>query len=194
MKGAAMMNHNRSEQENLIQLQQLVLHLQSELNKYKTSQPPTKSELEYEQEKLLDSYKELLYKSNKQQRKIDLYKKQFKNLLRQRDEANYVVKNLKDMQESLNFDKYQLNETLFSFKEDLLKEIKHALNKKNEKIVKFTRNFNEINKQETNSPKKKIKDPHFTANAEEILNINMRQKELITVLEDFVMHLAKNKN
>lgn len=188
------MNHNDSDQESVIQLQQLVLHLQSELNKCNTSHSSSKSELNFEQAKLLDYNKELLYVSNKQQKKIELYKKQIKNLIRQRDESIYLVNNLKKMQESFIVENFQLNETLVCLREDILNEIRHALNKQNKKAVKFTGNLNNMKRFKPKHPKTEIKKIKFNPKADEIQNINSRQQELITILEDFVMQLTESKH
>ncbi|GKV68951.1 hypothetical protein NCCP2716_14490 [Sporosarcina sp. NCCP-2716] len=193
MKGAVRMIDNNSKQENVLQLQQLVLHLQSELNKYKTSHPSSKSETEYEQDRLFQSNKELLYKSNKQQRMIELYKKQINNLTRQRDEALNVTHHLKQMQELRSVENDQLTETLILFREDIITEIRNALTEQKQKALEITENLISLNKEQNSFLETHIKELAYDPKKEENQNIIRRQHELITLLEEYFIQLSKIK-
>lgn len=131
------MNDDGGKHEDVLQLKQLVLHLQAELNRYKTNLPSPREDMESEQERLLEAYNGLLYTSKKQEKRIQLYEKRLSMLTSQRDEALLAAGQYKKENRSLKEMNDLLSESLEQLKLEIVPEIRDMLmiNQSQQKLI-----------------------------------------------------------
>lgn len=186
------MNPDRMKHEEALQLQRLVLHLQSELNKYKTSHSSTRNEYDSQTERSSIANEKLSYKVKKQQKRIELYEKRIKNLTVQRDEAIACVNHLKETQVVINGMNDQLLETLLTLKEDIISEIRNAFHEVETKTTEFNETLTSFTAANSSLDPVLHKEVLQHPETEEIQGMDQRQKELITILEEYVQQLLEN--
>ena len=188
------MTHDSYKQGDTVQLQQLVRHLQAELNKYKAGHSYDKSELEYETDRLRTAHEELVYKNKKLQKRNNLYEKQLRTLTIQRDEAITAINHYKEVHDSLDRGNDQLTQTLHNKMKDLSSEIKHALKEmKMEKDDGLKQIPSLISEHilPMNAPDEEPPDPRKIIQIE---RVNRTQADLIAVLEKYVQELSDPMN
>ncbi|REB05255.1 hypothetical protein DVB69_16000 [Sporosarcina sp. BI001-red] len=184
------MNSTDGKPEDVLQLKQLVRHLQAELNKYKTSQPSTYNEMDYEHEKLLEAHEELVYKSLKAEKRIELYEKRFKSLISQRDDALFAINQHNETKETMNVVNSQQLEALRLSKEELAETVRPELNQLETKLDDLTNQLPPLISEHFSELLQNWQPPSHPQ-TEKIQKVILAQQELIRILEDYVQQLSE---
>ncbi|MDW0118818.1 hypothetical protein QTL97_17985 [Sporosarcina thermotolerans] len=175
-----------------ILLQQTIIYLRSELNKYKTKYNRTSSslldELIMENERLTNKYRDLLHQNKKYEKRIQLYEQRIRSLEFQRKESLSAMELLQCTEQDLRTANKQLCDVLASIGSDRQLETPKSIERLEMKINSLLPQ-NTPPKNEHSYAEGKLTKVQLELETSK--NMNAKQQELIGILEEYVQKLTE---
>jgi chromosome segregation ATPase len=171
-----------------IQLKQTIIYLRAELNKYKNKYQHSPSslldDLQTENERLTNKYKELLHQNKKYEKRIHLYEQRIHSLEAQRKESLVALERLQGTEKDLRAANSQLSSIGNDQHLEVMKTIKRLEMKVETVLHQYIPSQNELSLAESKVSKLQL-------DLETARNVNAKQFELITILEEYILQLTK---
>ncbi|WP_060203172.1 hypothetical protein [Sporosarcina koreensis] len=186
------MSHSDIKSNDPIQLKQTIIYLRAELNKYMNknqhASPSLFDELHSENERLTTKYKELLHQNKKYEKRLHLYEQRIRTLKFQRKETHTALERLQGTEQELRTANTQLSEALSSIGNDQYSEFIQIIERLDMKVNNFSHQYTFLENQLSLAESKLSK---LQLDLETARNVNAKQFELITILEEYIQHLTE---